>query len=65
MVDQFKEFLEVFKALGQKKVDYVLIGEVAVILHGMERLTRDKDRIDAIFLKKLIEAKLLNEPGQK
>ena len=162
MVDHFKEFLEVFKALGQKKVDYVLIGEVAVILHGMERLTRDidiivkmypenihnlrkalqmvfeddaieeitlpelyefpvirygtpnefyidimarvgelatfedlkyetidyqgieikiakpesllrlkkdsirdKDRIDAIFLKKLIEAKLLNEPGQK
>jgi hypothetical protein len=43
MVDQFKEFLEVFKALGQQKVDYVLIGGVAVILHGMERLTRDID----------------------
>jgi len=43
MADQFKEFLEVFKALGQQKVDYVLIGGVAVILHGMERLTRDID----------------------
>ena len=45
MADQFKEFLEVFKALGQQKVDYVLIGGVAVILHGMERLTRDIDII--------------------
>ena len=26
---------------------------------------RDKDRIDAIFLKKLIEAKRLNESGHK
>jgi predicted nucleotidyltransferase len=42
-MNQFKEFLEVFKALGQQKVDYVLIGGVAVILHGMERLTRDID----------------------
>ena len=45
MVDQFKEFLQVFKALGLQKVDYVLIGGVAVILHGMERLTRDMDII--------------------
>ena len=45
MADQFKEFLEVFKALDQQKVDYVLIGGVAVILHGMERLTRDIDII--------------------
>jgi hypothetical protein len=45
MTDQFKEFLEVFKALDQQKVDYVLIGGVAVILHGMERLTRDIDII--------------------
>ncbi|CAB1085490.1 hypothetical protein D1AOALGA4SA_12978 [Olavius algarvensis Delta 1 endosymbiont] len=45
MVDQFEEFIEVFKALARGKVDYVLIGEVAVILHGMERLTRDIDII--------------------
>lgn len=45
MVDQFKEFLEVFKALGRQNVEYVLIGGVAVILHGMERLTRDIDII--------------------
>ena len=44
-MNQFKEFLEVFKALGQQKVDYVLIGGVAVILHGMERLTRAIDII--------------------
>ena len=63
MVDQFKQFIDVFKALGQQKVEYVLIGGVAVILHGMERLTRDKDKIDAIFLKKLIEAGKINKPG--
>jgi hypothetical protein len=45
MTDQFEDFLEVFKALDQIKVDYVLIGGVAVILHGMERLTRDIDII--------------------
>jgi hypothetical protein len=45
MTDLFKNFLEVFKALGQQRVDYVLIGGVAVILHGMERLTRDIDII--------------------
>ncbi len=31
------------KALDEHNVDYVLIGGVAVILHGMERLTRDID----------------------
>lgn len=50
MVDQFKQFIDVFKALGQQKVDYVLIGGVAVILHGMD-------------LKKLIEAGKINKPG--
>jgi len=33
----------VLKALDEHNVDYVLIGGVAVILHGMERLTRDID----------------------
>lgn len=43
MPNQFKEFVLLFKALDNHNVDYVLIGGVAVILHGMERLTRDID----------------------
>ncbi len=43
MTNQFKEFILVLKALDDYNVDYVLIGGVAVILHGMERLTRDID----------------------
>jgi predicted nucleotidyltransferase len=47
MQDQFDEFIKVLKALEEHDVDYVLIGGVAVILHGMQRLTRDVD----IFVK--------------
>ena len=47
MSNQFKNFLSVLKALDNHKVDYLLIGGVAVILHGLERLTRDID----IFIK--------------
>ncbi|MBN1352899.1 nucleotidyltransferase [candidate division KSB1 bacterium] len=43
MANQFKDFLLVLKALDDHNVDYVLIGGVAVILHGLERLTRDID----------------------
>lgn len=43
MHDQFKEFLKLLKALEEYQVEYVLIGGVAVIIHGMERLTRDID----------------------
>lgn len=47
MIDQFAEFIKVFKAFDEHKVEYILIGGVAVILHGLERLTRDID----IFVK--------------
>jgi len=43
MVNQFREFIQVLKALDEQKVEYILIGGVAVMLHGMERLTRDID----------------------
>ena len=43
MEDQFDEFIKVLEALNKHEVDYVLIGGVAVILHGMQRLTRDVD----------------------
>lgn len=47
MKDQFKNFLSVLEALDQESVQYILIGGVAVILHGIERLTSDID----IFVK--------------
>lgn len=47
MPNQFQSFLAVIAALNKYNVDYVLIGGVAVILHGLERLTRDID----IFIK--------------
>lgn len=47
MNNQLKNFLRVLDALDKQKVQYILVGGVAVILHGIERLTRDID----IFVK--------------
>lgn len=47
MANQLKNFVTVIDALNSNKVEYILIGGVAVILHGLERLTRDID----IFIK--------------
>ncbi|MBI1930715.1 nucleotidyl transferase AbiEii/AbiGii toxin family protein [Candidatus Poribacteria bacterium] len=47
MADQFTDFIQVLDAFNKHGVDYILIGGVAVVLHGMERLTRDID----IFVK--------------
>jgi hypothetical protein len=41
--DQFNSFIEVIRAFENCNVSYVIIGGVAVILHGLERLTRDID----------------------
>lgn len=43
MEDKFDDFIKVIDALEKHEVDYVLIGGVAVILHGMQRLTSDVD----------------------
>lgn len=43
MTNQFNRFLAVVKALNEHDVEYILIGGVAIIIHGMERLTRDID----------------------
>ena len=43
MPNQFEQFIKVLKALEDYQVDYVLIGGVAVILHGLDRLTSDID----------------------
>jgi len=45
--EPFIQFKNVLDALAKYKVDYILIGGVAVMLHGVERLTRDID----IFIK--------------
>lgn len=47
MVDQFRDFMRVLEAFDKNKVEYILIGGVAMVLQGMERLTRDID----IFVK--------------
>jgi len=43
----FENFLEILKAFWQEKVEYILIGGFAVIIHGMPRVTQDLD----IFVK--------------
>jgi Nucleotidyl transferase AbiEii toxin, Type IV TA system len=39
----FDKFLELLKALSRESVDYVLIGGVALNLHGIVRATEDVD----------------------
>jgi hypothetical protein len=59
MADQFKDFMHLLKALDKQKVEYILIGGVAVILHGLERLTRYIDifvKMDSENIKKLRKA---------
>ena len=45
--DLFENFLKILRALCREKVEYILIGGFAVILHGLARLTADID----IFIK--------------
>ncbi len=46
-MSQFNEYMRVLKAFEKQNVDYILVGGFAVILFGMQRLTRDID----IFIK--------------
>jgi hypothetical protein len=39
----FDKFLEVLRALGREGVDYVLVGAVALGVHGIVRATEDVD----------------------
>ena len=41
--DLFQQFLGIINALNQYKVEYIVIGGVAVIIHGLPRLTQDLD----------------------
>ncbi len=59
MTELFEKFLKVLKALGKEKVDYILIGGFAVILHGLPRLTQDIDifvKMNSENIKKLQKA---------
>ena len=52
-------YLDLFSALDRHKVEYVLIGGLAVAMHGVERNTMDIDVcvvISPVNLKHLIEA---------
>jgi hypothetical protein len=46
-MELFGNFIKVLTALQRHRVEYILVGGVAVIFYGMERLTRDID----LFLK--------------
>jgi hypothetical protein len=41
-------YVELFKALHEEGVRYVLVGGIAVNLHGVERATADVDLIIAL-----------------
>ena len=43
MATEYNEFLAILKAMEQERVDYVLVGGFAVIIHGMPRHTMDID----------------------
>lgn len=43
MENQFENFIKVLESFNREGVEYVLIGGVAMVWHGMERLTRDID----------------------
>jgi hypothetical protein len=61
MNNYLKSFLRVLDALDKEQVQYILVGGVAVILHGIERLTRDIDifvKLDAENIQRLRKALL-------
>lgn len=57
---------EIFRELNKKKIDYVVVGGVAVVLHGVVRLTADLDlmlHLDEKNLSKFVE--VMNELGYR
>ena len=52
-------FLDIFKKFNDKGLDYVVIGGVALVMHGVVRLTADLDlmvALDRLNLRKLVDA---------
>ena len=46
-------YLEVFRALEEHKVRYLLVGGLAMNLHGVPRMTMDIDLVIALDIKNL------------
>ena len=46
-MNQFEAYMRILESFEKEELDYVLVGGFAVILYGMQRLTRDID----IFIK--------------
>ena len=57
---------EIFKALNAKKVNYVVVGGVGLVLHGVVRLTADLDIIVRLETKNLTKfISVIKELGYK
>lgn len=57
---------EIFRELNKRRVDYVVVGGVAVVLHGVVRLTADLDlmlHLDEKNLARFVE--LMNDLGYR
>jgi len=57
---------EIFKQLNRRHIDYVVVGGVALVMHGIVRLTADLDlmlHLDEKNLKKFVD--LMDEFGYK
>ena len=59
-------FEEIFRELNRRKIDYVVVGGVAVVLHGVVRLTADLDLMVHLKEKNLAKfVDVMNELGYK
>ena len=57
---------EIFRELNRRRIDYVVVGGVAVVMHGVVRLTADLDlmlHLDEKNLGKFVE--VMNELGYR
>jgi len=57
---------EIFRELNKRKIDYVVVGGVAVVMHGVVRLTADLDlmlHLDEKNLTRFVE--VMNELGYR
>lgn len=57
---------EIFKSLNKKHIDYVVVGGVAFVLHGVVRLTADLDLMVSLEEKNIARfVSLMNKLGYK